>query len=310
MTAKLVYGQPLAEGIYQNLAPWIHMLTHNMGRAPSLHVVLIGENPASLVYVNRKQKQCHELGITSHVHRLSPSIPFDEVTQLINQLNHQAHVDGILLQMPLPTHLNSADALNLIDHNKDVDGLTATSLGVLYMGQQGIRPCTPLGVMYMLKHIWGNLAGKHIVVKGRSLLVGRSLATMLTHANATVTLMHSHSQKARDITQLADGVVMAVGRPNSLTGDDIRKGAVVIDVGINRMEDGSLAGDVDAASVSQVAGYLTPVPGGVGPMTIAGLMANTVYLAYQRLLQQQKGKLYDELALFERTHPFPIGNPM
>lgn len=305
--AHIVYGKPLADGIYQMLNPWVDFLNIHTQRAPSLHVVLIGDNPSSLVYVKRKQEQCQLLGITSQVHHYAADSHVDDIRRLIMNLNTNDDVDGILVQMPLPAHLDSASILSLIDPQKDVDGLTPTNLGALFIGQRGLLPCTPLGVMHILKNICGDVVGKNIVVMGRSILVGKSLATMLTHANATVTLMHSHSLNARVITQHADCIVMAVGRPYSLVADDVRPGAVVIDVGINRTLDGSLVGDVSPC-VASIAGAITPVPGGVGPMTIAALMANTVRIAYNRFTQLPKGKLfYDEVAVFKRTHPFPIG---
>lgn len=305
--ARIVYGQPLADAIYQGLVPWIEWLKQRMQRSLSLHVVLIGDDPASLVYVRRKQSQCLALGITSEIHHYPAASSMEDVKQLLAKLNANNHVDGILVQMPLPPHLNSTAVLSLIDPLKDVDGLTPTNLGALYMGLPGLWPCTPLGVMHILKHIWGDVKGKHVVVKGRSILVGRSLATMLTHAHATVTLMHSHSQNARELTRSADGIIMAVGKPGALSSEDIRPGTVVVDVGINRTLQGTLAGDVDI-NVASVAGVLTPVPGGVGPMTIAALMANTIRIAYNRFMALEGAPSNDELAVFKHTHPFPIGS--
>lgn len=303
--ARVLYGKPLAEDVYHQLKPWVEWLTLALHRQPALDVVLVGDNPASHVYVERKRVQCLSLGIESRVHYLPADTPLDTLQSLINQLNNDNKVDGMLVQMPLPSHLDSLHVLGMVSAHKDVDGLNPTNLGALYVGTGHMLPCTPLGVMHILNHVWGDVCGKHIVIKGRSILVGRSLAAMLVNANATVTLMHSYSQHTRDIIQKADAIIMAVGRPRSLMAEEVKPGAVVIDVGISRLADGTLVGDVDAGVLS-VAGALTPVPGGVGPMTIAALMANTVRAACSRLLLQG-GINHDEFTLFKRTHPFPIG---
>ena len=306
INTKIICGHELAHGIYDSLKNWNQFIGGHLGRKPSLHVVLVGDNPASVIYVEKKKEQCMALGITSVIHKLPENIAEADLEKLVLELNHDDSVDGILIQMPLPKNLPTRKVINWIDSNKDVDGLTSQNLAALYTGEPGLLPCTPLGVMHILQSIWGDVSGKHVVVMGRSILVGKSLQTMLTNANATVTLMHSYTQNKEAILKLADGVVVATGKPNSLKGEHVKRGTVVIDVGISRNLDGTIVGDVDSKSMEAVAGALTPVPGGVGPMTIAALMANTVRIACY-FAAKKKGDFYAELTEFAHNNPFPIG---
>lgn len=247
------------------------------GIEPHLAVVLVGENPASQVYVRNKEQACLKAGIRSTVIRLSGDTVQDELEKVVLSLNEDQSIHGILVQLPLPSHLDEARVLALIDPSKDVDGFHAVNIGKLMSGQPGFVPCTPLGVMKLLEAYRISLAGTHAVVIGRSNIVGKPMAMLLLAQNATVTICHSKTKNLAEITREADILVAAVGKAGFVTQDMVKPGAVVIDVGINRVE-GQLVGDVDA-QVSEVAGYLTPVPGGVGQMTIAMLLANTLQAA-------------------------------
>lgn len=244
-------------------------------------MVLVGENPASQVYVRNKENGCIKAGIRSTVIRLEESCTQEELEKTVSSLNEDASVHGILVQLPLPKHLDEARVLRLIDPDKDVDGFHAMNSGRLMNGQQGFVPCTPLGVMKLLESYGINPAGKHAVVIGRSNIVGKPMAMLLLQANATVTICHSRTQNLAEITRQADILVAAVGRANFVTADMVKPGAAVIDVGINRV-DGKIVGDVDFDAVSEVAGHITPVPGGVGQMTIAMLLSNTLDAAAKR----------------------------
>jgi len=248
------------------------------GVTPHLAVVLVGENPASQVYVRNKENACAKSGIRSSIVRLSESCTQDELEKVVLALNDDQSVHGILVQLPLPDHLDEARVLTLIDPDKDVDGFHAMNSGRLMNGQEGFVPCTPLGVMKLLEAYGISVEGKHAVVIGRSNIVGKPMAMLLLAQNATVTVCHSKTKDLAQITKQADILVAAVGRPGFVKADMVKPGAVVIDVGINRV-DGQLVGDVDAQPVSEIAGYLTPVPGGVGQMTIAMLLANTLQAA-------------------------------
>jgi len=243
-----------------------------------LAVVLVGDDPASAVYVNMKAKDCAEVGIKSFVSRLPADTPQDQLLQLIDQLNNDPAVHGILVQLPLPEHLDEEAVIERINAEKDVDGLTSVSLGLLVRGQQGIRACTPLGVMNILDAYDIDVEGKHAVVIGRSTLVGKPAALLLLEKNATVTMCHSRTEDLPSVVRQADIVVAAVGVPKLIGADCIKPGAIVIDVGINRADEG-LVGDVDYDAVAPLAGAITPVPGGVGPMTRAMLISNTVQCA-------------------------------
>lgn len=245
-------------------------------RAPGLSVVQVGDDPASSVYVGKKQSRARALGLVQATHKLPADTPPAALLALVDRLNADPDVDGILVQLPLPPHIDAARVLDRIDPGKDVDGFHADNLGRLAQGRPRLVPCTPLGVMRLLAHAEIPLSGLHAVVIGRSNIVGRPQAMLLEQANCTVTLCHSRTRDLEAHLAAADLVVAAVGRPEFLRGAWLKEGAVVVDVGINRLPDGRLVGDVDFASASERASAITPVPGGVGPMTIATLMANTI----------------------------------
>ena len=280
MAATLIDGRAVAKALKEEIAQRTQAMIAQ-GVTPHLAFVLVGEDPASQVYVRNKENGCIKAGIRSTVIRLEEDCTQQELEETVKRLNADASVDGILVQLPLPKHLNEASVLRLIDPDKDVDGFHAMNSGRLMNGQPGFVPCTPLGVMKLLEAYGIDPAGKHAVVIGRSNIVGKPMAMLLLRANATVTICHSRTQNLADITRQADILVAAVGRANFVTADMVKAGAAVIDVGINRV-DGKIVGDVDFDAVSGVAGYITPVPGGVGQMTIAMLLANTLDAAAKR----------------------------
>lgn len=280
MAATLIDGRAVAKAFKEEIAQRTQAMIAQ-GVTPHLAVVLVGEDPASQVYVRNKENGCIKAGIRSTVIRLEEDCTQQELEETVKRLNADASVDGILVQLPLPKHLNEASVLRLIDPDKDVDGFHAMNSGRLMNGQPGFVPCTPLGVMKLLEAYGIDPAGKHAVVIGRSNIVGKPMAMLLLRANATVTICHSRTQNLAEITRQADILVAAVGRANFVTADMVKAGAAVIDVGINRV-DGKIVGDVDFDAVSGVAGYITPVPGGVGQMTIAMLLANTLDAAAKR----------------------------
>jgi methylenetetrahydrofolate dehydrogenase (NADP+)/methenyltetrahydrofolate cyclohydrolase len=249
------------------------------GITPGLAVILVGENPAGQVYVRNKVKACEDSGLHSILEKHAASLTEAALLDRIDALNHDASIHGILVQLPLPEHIDSQKVIEAISPAKDVDGFHIASAGALMTGMPGFWPCTPYGCMKMLESIGYELKGKHAVVIGRSNIVGKPMALMLLQKNATVTICHSATQDLKAITLQADVIVAAVGKRNILTADMVKPGAVVLDVGMNRNEDGKLCGDIDFASVEQVAGYITPVPGGVGPMTITMLLINTLEAA-------------------------------
>ncbi len=249
---------------------------------PGLAVVLVGDDPASQTYVRSKAKACEKLGIFSRTVLLPKEATQEELEEQLHLLNADDKIDGILLQLPLPKHLNEASALQTIRPDKDVDGFHLLNAGRLFKGASGVQPCTPRGILYMLKSGNVPLSGKHAVVIGRSNIVGKPTALLLLYENCTVTICHSRTENLSEITKQADILVSAVGKPHFITADMVKDGAAVIDVGINRV-DGKIVGDVDFDAVSEKAGFITPVPGGVGKMTIAMLMQNTVFLAEARL---------------------------
>lgn len=281
MTATLIDGRAVAKAFKEEVAQRAQTMIAQ-GVTPHLAVVLVGEDPASQVYVRNKENGCKKAGIRSTVIRLEENCTQEALEETVRRLNADESVDGILVQLPLPRHLDEASVLRLIDPDKDVDGFHAMNSGRLMNGQPGFVPCTPLGVMELLRHYGIDPAGKRAVVIGRSNIVGKPMAMLLLAANATVTICHSRTQNLAEITRQADILVAAVGRANFVTADMVKPGAAVIDVGINRV-DGKLVGDVDFDAVSQVAGYITPVPGGVGQMTIAMLLANTLEAAQKRV---------------------------
>ena len=270
MSAILINGREVAKNWKDKIAKQVSELTIQ----PHLAVVLVGNNPASQVYVRNKEKACAQTGIRSTVIRLKEDCTQVELENVVRSLNTDDSVHGILVQLPLPTHINEADILALINPEKDVDGFHAMNSGRLMNGQKGFIPCTPLGIMRLLEAYKIPLEGKHAVIVGRSNIVGKPMAMLLLTQNATVTICHSKTRNLAEFTRQADILVAAVGKANFITPEMVKAGAVVIDVGINRVN-GQIVGDVDAR-VNEIASYITPVPGGVGQMTIAMLLSNTV----------------------------------
>ncbi|MDR7123667.1 bifunctional methylenetetrahydrofolate dehydrogenase/methenyltetrahydrofolate cyclohydrolase FolD [Pseudotabrizicola sp. 4114] len=279
MTAVVIDGKAFAAGVRARVAAHVARLSEEHGVQPGLAVVLVGEDPASQVYVRNKGVQTVEAGMTSFEHKLTADTSEADLLALVRALNADPKVHGILVQLPLPGHVNADLVINTIDPAKDVDGFHISNVGLLGTGQKAMVPCTPLGCLMMLRAYHGSLAGMTAVVVGRSNIVGKPMAQLLLGDSCTVTIAHSRTRDLASVCRGADILVAAVGRPEMITGDMVKPGATVIDVGINRVErDGKsrLVGDVDFASVSAVAGAITPVPGGVGPMTIACLLANTL----------------------------------
>ena len=256
------------------------------GVEPTLAVVLVGEDKASQTYVRAKEKACNEYGIKSVAHRLSENTTQNELLALINVLNLDDSIHGILVQLPLPKHIDTNVVLAAIDPRKDVDGFHAVNVGKLVSGLDGFVPCTPLGVMEILKEYGIDVAGLNAVVIGRSNIVGKPMANLLLNASATVTVTHSKTKNLKEICKNADLIVAAIGKPFFLKADMVKDGAVVVDVGINRLDDGTLVGDVDFDEVAPKCSYITPVPGGVGPMTIAMLLNNTILAAQAKKIKE------------------------
>jgi methylenetetrahydrofolate dehydrogenase (NADP+)/methenyltetrahydrofolate cyclohydrolase len=278
MSASLIDGKAIAQQVRAEVRDQVTAWVDGGGSRPGLATVLVGDDPASAVYVAGKQKACAEVGIEGFNHPLSADVSEQQVTELLHQLNADPRVSGILLQLPTPAHIDGSRLTTLIDAAKDVDGLTPVSAGLLAKGLPGLRPCTPAGVIELLKRHDVGLEGAEAVVVGRSDLVGKPVAALLLAENATVTTCHSRTRDLGEVCRRADVLIAAVGRPKMVQGAWIKPGATVIDVGINRTDDG-LVGDVDFDAAVQVAGLITPVPGGVGPMTIAMLLANTLQAA-------------------------------
>ena len=275
MTATLIDGKGFAAGLRARIAGEGQRILAEGGPVPGLAVVLVGEDPASQVYVRSKGRQTVEAGMASFEHRLPAEAAEAELLALIARLNADASVHGILVQLPLPRHMDEARVINAIDPAKDVDGFHVINAGRLATGQKAMVPCTPLGCLMLLRDRLGDLAGLEAVVVGRSNIVGKPMAQLLLRDSCTVTVAHSRTRDLADVCRRADILVAAVGRPRMIPGDWVKPGATVIDVGINRVE-GRLVGDVDFDTAAAVAGAITPVPGGVGPMTIACLLANTL----------------------------------
>ncbi len=278
MTATLIDGVAIAHELYADFKQRVKALDRN-GVRPGLAAILIGDNPASEVYVRTKTRVCAEVGLHSVQHRFGVNCQESEVVDLIKRLNADPAIHGILVQLPLPPRLNAERILQSISADKDVDGFNWTNLGAMVAGHTLLAPCTPLGVMTMLDREGIALEGRNAVVIGRSVIVGKPLALMLIARGATVTICNSKTRDLRQYTSLADVLIVAVGKPGVVDGSMLKPGAVVIDVGINRLPDGKLTGDVDFASASRVASRITPVPGGVGRMTVAMLIANTITVA-------------------------------
>jgi methylenetetrahydrofolate dehydrogenase (NADP+) / methenyltetrahydrofolate cyclohydrolase len=282
MTAKIIDGKALAAALRATLRQEVAALVAR-GARPCLAVILVGDDPASRVYVRTKSRASEETGALSELHEFPGTTSEAELLGRIAALNADPRVHGILVQLPLPAQIRTGRVLEAISPAKDVDGFHLRNLGALVAGQPGFVPCTPAGVMKMLEHEAVPLAGRHAVVLGRSNIVGKPMALLLLREDATVTVCHSKTRDLAAITRQADVLIAAVGRARMVRADMVKPGACVIDVGINRLADGSLAGDVDFARVREVAGHITPVPGGVGPMTVAMLLANTLRAAMRSL---------------------------
>ncbi|WP_273523091.1 bifunctional methylenetetrahydrofolate dehydrogenase/methenyltetrahydrofolate cyclohydrolase FolD [Rhodosalinus sediminis] len=281
MTAEIIDGKAFAARLRGEVAEQVAALKRDHGITPGLAVVLVGEDPASQVYVRNKHKQTLEAGMESFEHRLPAETPEAELLDLVGRLNADPAVHGILVQLPLPDHVDAEKVIAAIDPDKDVDGFHVSNVGRLATGQAALVPCTPLGCLMLLRDRLGSLSGREAVVIGRSNIVGKPMAQLLLRDSATVTIAHSRTRDIEAVVRRAEIVIAAVGRPRMVTGDWLRPGATVIDVGINRIEDPEagktrLVGDCDFESCASVAGAITPVPGGVGPMTIACLLANTL----------------------------------
>ena len=281
MSARVIDGKAVAADVRAAVAAQVPEFEAAHGRAPGLATVLVGEDPASHVYVGNKIRACEEVGIRSIHHGLGDGTPQDELLELVAELNADDLVDGVLVQMPLPDQIDQDEVIAAIDPAKDVDGLTATSAGLLAQGRPGLVPCTPQGVMELLRVAEVDVEGAEAVIVGRSILVGRPLSALLTNASATVTVCHSRTRDLGEVCSRADILVAAVGAPRMVRGEWVKPGAAVIDVGINRTDDG-LVGDVDYEPAAERASAITPVPGGVGPMTIAMLLRNTLFAARDR----------------------------
>ena len=286
--AQILDGKALAKKIHEELKQRVQILQAERGRPPGLAVVMVGDNPASAAYVRNKERACAKVGIASFNRYFPGQTSQQQLEEVIEQLNQDARVDGILVQLPLPDHLDSVSLLHQIRPDKDADGLHPLNLGKLLRSEPGLRSCTPAGVMRLLQEYDIELQGKQVVVVGRSILVGKPLALMLLAKNATVTIAHSRTRDLASVARNADILVAAVGRTKLITADMVKPGAIVVDVGINRLSDtegnSRLVGDVDFDAVAEIAQYITPVPGGVGPMTVAMLLHNTV-LSYSQNLQ-------------------------
>ncbi len=281
--AALISGKDIAAGIRSDLKSQVRGMTERHGVTPGLAVVLVGDNPASKVYVRNKGKACEEAGIRSFQHTLPAETGEEDLLKLIHRLNGDREVHGILVQLPLPFNINETKVLEAISPDKDVDGFHPYNLGRLVAGNPLLQPCTPLGIMKMLEAVRIDVSGREAVIVGRSNIVGKPMALMLLKRNATVTVCHSRTRNIEEKIRRGDIVVAALGKHEFVKGEWIKEGAVVIDVGINRLPDGKLVGDVEFAAAARNASWITPVPGGVGPMTIAMLLHNTVAAARMSL---------------------------
>ena len=279
MTAKILDGLAIAKQLQQKIFAQIQELIITKKRAPALTVIIVGENPASKIYVHKKRKMCQELGILSHNYDLPESVSEVELLNLINKLNNDVAIDGILIQLPLPSHINKNKILESIKPNKDVDGFHPYNIGRLLARNPLMRPCTPKGIITLLQSTGVDLSGQHAVIIGASNIVGKPMALELINQRSTVTICNSITKNLAGIVKQADIIIAAAGHPYLVQGDWIKPGAIIIDVGINRLPNGKLVGDVDFAAAKLHAGWITPVPGGVGPMTVITLMENTVYAA-------------------------------
>jgi methylenetetrahydrofolate dehydrogenase (NADP+) / methenyltetrahydrofolate cyclohydrolase len=302
MSATIIDGKAIAARVREEVARGVATFSKSVGRAPGLATVLVGEDPASAVYVGGKQRACLEVGMVPFDRRLAADASFEEVAEELERLNADAAVSGVLLQLPVPDHLDGPALTAIISPDKDVDGLTPVNAGLLSLGRPGLRPCTPTGVMELLAGTGVALEGAEAVVVGRSNLFGKPMAQLLLAANATVTVCHSRTRELRETCARADVLIVAIGRARLVGGDFVKPGAVVIDVGMNRLapeqagNKSGLVGDVDFAAVAEIASAITPVPGGVGPMTIALLLRNTLQAArYHAELEAQFAQLDRDL---------------
>jgi len=275
-------GKSLANKIHTQVANEVEKLKQEQNIVPGLAVILVGDDPASHAYVKMKAKACEKVGFYSITHNMPDTISQDEIIATIEMMNNNPRIDGILVQLPLPKHIDTNKILEVIDPKKDVDGFHPYNVGRLATNLDGFVPCTPLGVMKMFEEYDIDLKGKDVCVVGASNIVGKPMAALLLNANATVTITHIFTKDLKAHTSKADIVIVGVGVPALIKEDMVKEGAIVIDIGINRLDDGSLVGDVDFANVSEKCSHITPVPGGVGPMTIAMLLANTLKSAQQR----------------------------
>jgi len=283
VSAKIIDGKGIAAKLRASIAADVNLFREKHGMVPGLTVILVGEDPASQVYVRNKHRACEKAGIRSDVIRLPKETPHKELIARIRELNEDPKVHGILVQLPTPDQIDDEEVINTIDPAKDVDGFHPVSMGKLLSGQPEMVPCTPKGVMHLLDVSGVELKGAEAVVVGRSNIVGKPQALLLLYRHCTVTICHSRTRDLAEHTRRADILVVGVGRPHLVKAGMVKPGAVVIDVGVNRLDDGKLVGDVDFEGVKEVAGAITPVPGGVGPMTIAMLLKNTVEAAERQL---------------------------
>ena len=279
--AKILDGKMVSQRIKDQLKEETAKIKEQ-GIIPGLAVIIVGNNPASRSYVNSKKKACELIGYYSREYALPEETTEEELKNLVEELNHDDQIHGILVQLPLPKHINEEMVINTIIPEKDVDAFHPANVGKIMIGNFDFLPCTPAGIMELIKESEIDLEGKHCVIIGRSNIVGKPMSMLLLHKNATVTICHSKTKNLKEIAKEADVLVVAVGRPEMVDASYVKEGAVVIDVGINRLEDGRLVGDVDFESAKKVAGAITPVPGGVGPMTIATLMKNTLTAALKK----------------------------
>lgn len=274
METVIIDGKKLAADIQSDIKTQVQACE----RAPALAVVLVGDNPASLIYVRNKKKQAEAVGINTPVFHLSPVITTDALIAFVKELNENEQIDGILVQMPLPAHIDSDAVLEAIHPDKDADGLTTANLGRLFVGKPALNPCTPMACMELIRTVQKDLSGLNAVVVGRSRLVGKPVAQLLLDANCTVTQAHSRTKNLADICKTADILIVAAGQPDLIKKSFVKEGAIIIDVGINRKDDGKIVGDVDFNQMQGIAKAVTPVPGGVGPMTITMLLKNTLQI--------------------------------
>ena len=277
-----VDGKMISQKRKDELKEKIDLLKEEGKRIPKLTVILVGDNPASQTYVRNKDRGCAYVGMLSEIIRLDASIREDELIEVIEKLNHDHSVDGILVQLPLPSHIHEEKILDLIDPTKDVDGFHPSNVAKLLLGQDGLVPCTPKGMMVLLDEIHYDLTGKEVVVVGRSNIVGKPVSLLCLQRNATVTIAHSRTKNLKEVCQRADVLIAAIGKAKFFNKEYVKEGAVVLDVGINRDENNKLCGDVDFDDVKDFVSYITPVPGGVGPMTIAMLLENTLQAYLKR----------------------------